>query len=591
MTFHYFSPRIWRAASTLALGLAIFLPGTPARADVNDFSFSDFTADYYLSRDNQHISHLHVIEHLTADFPAVDQNHGILRALPKSYAGHDVNLRVKSVTNDLNAGLPYSKSTSNGNLVLKIGDAGAYVHGAQTYIITYDLDNVTAKPAGYDGFFWDINGDNWSQTFAHVTARLHLAPDLQSAYQPSRNACFTGSRGSTASDCTIANTSADPGLITAQTTGPLAAGQTLTAQIGFAPDTFAAYRITASQWLHWALLLFGLGILPLGITLWFALRRWWRYGRDPAGKGVIVPQYTPAKNVSVLEASAILNEGFRPTAISATLLDLAVRRFIKIYEVKQPGLFKAKTTYELELVKPPAGLKSEETAVIDLLFEPGAATGSRVKLSDLANKLYAGAKTIGASVNQSAADHGYFRVSPDKIDWPLITAGAVLTATCLIFASVYIIGLAICALLCFVMAKFMPARTAAGVEQRDYLLGLKQFITVAEAERIKMMQSPHGRLTEKIDTSDHAQLIKLYERLLPYAMLFGIEKQWAAQLAGLYDHDPSWYTGASNFNAGYFAGSLSSFGAASTTSFTPPASSGSGGSAGGGGGGGGGGGW
>jgi hypothetical protein len=570
---------------------SLFFCAPPARADANNFSFSDFTGDYYLSRDSQQISHLHVVEHLTAVFPQTDQNHGILRSLPKSYENHSVNLQVKSVTNAEGAAQPYSTSTGNGNLVLKIGDAGTYVHGPMTYVITYDADNVTVKPnAGYDGFFWDINGDNWAQPFAHVTARIHLAGDLQPVYQPNYNACFTGARGSTATDCTISP--GDAGLITATTTRPLTTDETLTAQIGFAPGTFAGYRVPAVQIWRWVGLLIGLGVLPIGLTLWFTVRRWWRYGRDPRSRNAIVPQYTPAPDLTVLEAGALLNEGFRPKAISATILDLAVRGYLKIYEVQHTGLFKTKVTYEIELIKHPTGLKPEESSTLSLLVGSAALEpGTRIKLSDLANKLYTGAAAIGTSVNRGLTTRGYFRTNPDKIDWPLAIAGGVLTAICFIFASVYIIGFAICALICFIMLKAMPARTALGVEQRDYLLGLKQFISVAEAERIRIMQSPQGNLTEKIDTGDHAKLVKLYERLLPYAMLFGIEKQWAEQFAGLYDREPDWYAGSSGFNAGYFAGSMAGFGAASTTSFTAPSSSSGGGSAGGGGGGGGGGGW
>jgi uncharacterized membrane protein len=137
----------------------------------------------------------------------------------------------------------------------------------------------------------------------------------------------------------------------------------------------------------------------------------------------------------------------------------------------------------------------------------------------------------------------------------------------------------------------MPARTVQGVTLREYLLGLKLYMQMTEADRIKVMQSPRGELTEKIDTSDTARLVKLYEKLLPYAMLFGIEKDWAKEFAALYTETPEWYSGHSGFSAAYFAGSMASFGAASTASFTAPSSSGSGGSAGGGGGGGGGGGW
>jgi len=81
-------------------------------------------------------------------------------------------------------------------------------------------------------------------------------------------------------------------------------------------------------------------------------------------------------------------------------------------------------------------------------------------------------------------------------------------------------------------------------------------------------------------------------------MLFGIEKQWAKQFAGLYGEgqSPTWYSGHNAFSPVLFASAITSFNSAATTSFSSPSSSGSsgysgGGFSGGGGGGGGGGGW
>ena len=141
----------------------------------------------------------------------------------------------------------------------------------------------------------------------------------------------------------------------------------------------------------------------------------------------------------------------------------------------------------------------------------------------------------------------------------------------------------------------MPARTQKGVELRDYLLGLKEYIKLAEAERFKVLQSPHGELTEKVNINDRQQLIKLYEKLLPYAILFGLEKDWAKEMAVLYQNEsPDWYGSSGMFHAAYFASSVSGLSTASAAAFAPPSSSsGSGfsGGSGGGGGGGGGGGW
>jgi uncharacterized membrane protein len=104
-------------------------------------------------------------------------------------------------------------------------------------------------------------------------------------------------------------------------------------------------------------------------------------------------------------------------------------------------------------------------------------------------------------------------------------------------------------------------------------------------------------LKKSVNPEDPKQVIKLFEDLLPYAMLFGLEKEWAEQFNNLYTQPPGWYSGnMSTFNAIYLANAMSGFNSASSNVFTAPSSSGSsgfggGGFSGGGGGGGGGGGW
>ena len=100
-----------------------------------------------------------------------------------------------------------------------------------------------------------------------------------------------------------------------------------------------------------------------------------------------------------------------------------------------------------------------------------------------------------------------------------------------------------------------------------------------------------------VDTNQPGDMIKLYERVLPYAILFGYEKQWAERLGAFYGQShqsPDWYVGTSAFNAASFATTMS--GITTASSYSGGVSSGSGGSggggfSGGGGGGGGGGGW
>jgi uncharacterized membrane protein len=120
---------------------------------------------------------------------------------------------------------------------------------------------------------------------------------------------------------------------------------------------------------------------------------------------------------------------------------------------------------------------------------------------------------------------------------------------------------------------------------------------LAEEDRLNFSQGLNTAERVKAGDGTSADKIKLFERLLPYAMLFGLEKQWSKQFADLYKTQPDWYAGNVNaFSAAHLGDSMSSLNSASVASFSAPGSSGGsgfggGGFSGGGGGGGGGGGW
>jgi uncharacterized membrane protein YgcG len=588
--------KLWRFIGCAVLCLSILsaiIPAQVAAADANNFIISSFSADYHLARDQQNRSRLTVTETIVAEFPDFDQNHGILRAIPKTYQGHDVNLKVHSVTNEHSQPWNYTTDTSNDNLVLKIGDTDSFVHGRQTFTITYALQDVTLNTSDRDEFYWDINGDQWQQKAQQVQARVFLSPDLITSLQQA-SSCYAGPAGDTRQDCSIAIKQDEPHVI-ASATRPLGAGETLTIAIGFTKDTFAPYQTPLSTILAIAAGIIFLGILPPVLALFVTIRNWRKYGRDPKGRGTIIPEYVPPKQVSVVASGIVLKEGFAPAMISAQIIDLAVRHYVKIFEVKQKKIFKDKINYEVELLKQPDNLSQDEQQVLTIVFGDSPKVGDRVNLTKLANKLYTKAQTFGASAVTRATTAGYFKVEPSKAKRPYLIAGGISLVLGFVFIP-FTIGFIIAAIILFIASQAMPARTQQGVQLRDYLHGLRQYMQLAEADRLKVLQGPHGLLTQKIDVGDTKKLVKLYEKLLPYAMLFGIEKEWAKQFADLYTTQPDWYSGSGTFHAAAFASSLHSFSAASTASFTPPSSSssggaGGGGSAGGGGGGGGGGGW
>jgi uncharacterized membrane protein YgcG len=156
------------------------------------------------------------------------------------------------------------------------------------------------------------------------------------------------------------------------------------------------------------------------------------------------------------------------------------------------------------------------------------------------------------------------------------------------FAALFIGGLAIAGIP--VATLSIKPLSAEGAEARDHLLGLRRYIDLAEKDRLAYLQSPQGALREPVDVNTPGEVVKLYERLLPWAVVFGVEKKWMAVLERLYqEKPPTWLQGSRTLSV---SAALSSVSAQTRDSFRSSSSSGSGGggSAGGGGGGGGGGG-
>jgi uncharacterized membrane protein YgcG len=242
-------------------------------------------------------------------------------------------------------------------------------------------------------------------------------------------------------------------------------------------------------------------------------------------------------------------------------------------------------------------LYGEQTKIIKAIFG-SSPSGSKVDLSKQANKLYTTMTSLGEKIPERLAKAGYFTRQPSKVrtQYILIAAGFGSLGFLLVFfgLTLYLaIGLMISALIIGGFANAMPARTKTGVTMRDYLLGMKDYMKLAEAERIKYLQSPEG-VKQYGEPGASSTKIHLFEALLPYAMLFGIEKDWSKQFEHLYEQPPQWFSSnTGHFSTIHLANSLGSFNSTTASAFTPPSSSGSSGGSfsGGGGGGGGGGGW
>lgn len=578
--------------TVLALVFILLPLNSHAHADFNNFDITNFEAYYFLSKSDPQ-GHLDITENIAVDFH--DYNHGILRAIPNTYHHHPLNLKIVGIGSTSGAPSQFTTYASNNNTVLKIGDPTKLVHGAQTYVIKYSLDNVITYFKDHDELFWDINGDQWPQSFNQVTAHFYIPAELSGRLQP-RLACFTGSFGSQNKDCQTSSDGTGDARVLSFSANNLAPYQTLSTVIGFTPGSFTPYswRDTVNE--HLASI--AISLISL-FTAALVFRRWQVWGKDPKGSGVIVPQYGPPKDIDIVDAGILQDYRFDNRDVTAVIIDLAIRGYLAIIEENKKKFLKKTTTTTLVLKKTDDKLADYEMTLLQTIFGKDLEPGSRVTLGTYISGMQTVVASIGKQAQKNLESRGFFDKSPDR------PRSGLLIVTLLITVALSFIGFwshnyfggaisVASTILIVIFIGFMPRRTKMGVMYSEELAGLKLYLQTAEADRIKMLQSPNAKYAA--NSGEPKRTVQLFEKLLPYAIIFAVEKDWAGQFADIYKSPPDWYQGNwNNFNAYMLASHISSATSSFNSSFSPPSSSSSsgfsGGGAGGGGGGGGGGGW
>ncbi|MGS0561494.1 DUF2207 domain-containing protein [Microbacterium aurugineum] len=168
-------PRILRAFAALSLALAgIATPVTAeaapvSAADVDDFSYASWDADYEVGLDGEGRALMRVTETLVARFPETDQNRGIVRGLPTSYQGASTETRIIAVTDEDGTAVPYETDEEDGLTFVSIG-TDDYVQGLTTYVIEYEMRDMvlaTSPTGGRRRRRWTSSIGTCSPSTAH----------------------------------------------------------------------------------------------------------------------------------------------------------------------------------------------------------------------------------------------------------------------------------------------------------------------------------------------------------------------------------------------------------------------------------------
>ena len=533
---------------------------------MNDFYFDDFTGDYYLSRDEDGVSRLKVIERVTAVFPDYNQNKGICRQIPFTNQ-NNVNVtlpkldrsNLKLTRNGLVEPI-YSIEKYDTYYAVCTGDDD-YVLGTQVYQLEYEFVRVVTDFSDYQELYWDTNGNGAMQRFNSVTARVHFADDFKEQFDGGKW-CYVGAYGQKGSErCEISQTS-DGWQFVAKN---LDSYENLTFDVEFKPGTFVVPEPEKNYFLVYIMVI----VAVVCSLLLIPFIKKYRLAKTKRSfyKGLFVnPEYQPHPNYSIGELTTVYM-GKKNDSKIGVLLDMIVKKQIKIIkDTNKPKNWKI-AIEKLDAIDEEGqillkilnnGELPEAGEVIELKKPKASAT-----LAGLGRKYLSG---IVSSLKKKQLVTKKFSAMGEQSSATSIMTSLV---TVLFFASVLtfmildeiedsapigvlvgrdyfapvVLGIVV---LTFLIGSLLHkgyhqynVRTENGLKASRYMDGLKLYIEMAETDRIKMLQSVDGA-----DTSPEG-IVHLYEKLLPYAAIFGLEKSWADEMEKYYElsdvEEPEWH--------------------------------------------------
>lgn len=603
----------------------------------------NYHSDIKLSSNNV----LLVTEKIKVEAGGYSIKRGIYRVLPenksKSNPLKNVSYDIISVKKD-GKKEPYHIKKEKGNTVVYIGDNDVLLRpGQYEYELQYQTVNQVGFFYDYDELYWNVTGNEWAFRIDSVSATIHLP----AAAKILQYFCYTGYTGSKEKNCTAKKLSDTVIKWTAANLNP---NEGLTVAVGF-PKNIIAQPPPPGFWQKNGLLLFAVVISFLLLVYYFIT--WNKYGRDPDAP-TVYPQFESPDAISPAILGYVNNEYFKKEFITSSVVNLAVKGYLKINESEKKALFGLIKNTNFSLVKlknADASLPAEESVLLSKLFtgsddlqltgtyDPNIKSAVTAFTSSIKSQFYSfinkgnnkkliliPAVILFVSILLIAL---LDRLMIDR-EFPLLLFAAVGGVT--LFAISFSLG--------FLYRRFFARMLIVAIIEIGVLLYLSYYVLykskdyalnnpIALAilllfgaasimfyiylirkpspEKLKLQSLIKG-FEMYLGAAEEQQLQffnpprmtpEVFEKFLPYAMVLGVDKIWGEKFNHLmesaaidtsHQYKSSWYSGT-NLSVGLFSGSLhSSLSNSIIASSTPPSSSGSGGGGSSGGGGGGGGG-
>lgn len=592
----------------LSFILISFLPNNSYA--VTDYVINSYDINVKVNENNT----FDITETITANF--YTRKHGIIRTIPlkntiERLDGSTSTNRVK-ITN-LQVNNDYSKSNSNGNLAIKIGNQDTYVTGLQKYVIKYTYDIGVDPVKDADEFYYNLIGTEWDTRISNVSFSITMPKE----FDASSLGFSSGRYGYTDSDSV--SYSVNGNTISGIYTDTLPAGNGLTVRLTLPDNYFVGARNNNTDYY----IIIGISL----VIVFIAFILWLLFGKD---KPVIeTVEFYPPEGYNSAELAFLYKGETDDKAIVSLLIYLASKGYLSIKETENKALFASTKDFTIYKLKEYDGTNEIEKLFFDGLFR----TRSSVTSSDLTNRFYITVNRIKKLLNKKENktkifdkkslqlrgfiipmmliifilitvkpfyDTGMLSELPVALIFPgigfslmisILTSSSPKSAKIFIIfwgllfggiplfmilpiifstsisAITYFIGI-LCIIVLYIFRKIILKRTPFGLEILGKIKGFKRFLETAEKDQLEAMVEKEP---------------EYFYNILPYTYALDVSDKWVEQFENIAVEPPSWYYSSTAFSVHSFGTFMNSTMTRVNTSMTSrPSSSGSGGSSGGG---------
>jgi len=493
-----------------------------------------------------------------------NSRHGIYRDIPKN------DMLIRNLKVYQNGSSATYKLMDKGDFWrIRIGDANRYVSGKVKYVIIYNLlGEVVRTKDNKNYIIADLIGTGFKKPIKLATGTIYLPPQIQNKVDVK---AYRGRFGST-KQISVKNLGDRVEVVTRN----LAPNEGVTVAISFDPSLMEAGKKPSQK--YWQNPIYYLFLAPI-LALFYYFGKRFNIFKDI---GSIAPRYHPPKDLTVMEAGLLKDNFVDFIELKPAILELANLGYIKIEE-DQDGMY-------LKKVKGNDGkLSIEQEKILDAIFgsseimptdsikiDSSDFEGIRERVhQELVRKGYFGSSVksaregfkfavIGVALLSISAFFYYVyqdtimeKIVPIAISVGFIGVGVfnllgalkskdfgaiIFSLVWIAFSSIFlftVIGskdllislllmLAIIVIGSYLIYRRLNTLTFKGVLAKRHLLGLKEFIDKADKDKIKFFLQEDKKYLDK---------------MLPFAVLFGLNNHWLSLYKELQAPLPDWYNG------------------------------------------------